>query len=436
MMTVFVLDILLLIILLILGLPIVFCFSGALLFFALFFKLHFVSLLLWGFSKITNPVLLCIPLFILAGGIMSKSGISDALLDFVNLFIGRIKGGLGLVAIITCGIIGAISGSSATGVSAIGPILMPRMVKEGYSRGYSTALVTCSSVLGLLIPPSILMIIYGWTTGTSILACFLATIGPGLLIILFFSITNLISVRKMPLILQQQSPLGFKENMKKKLNTTYIAIPALLMPVIILGGIYGGVFTPGEAAGVAAVISIPIGFLIYRGLKIKTFLEIVKESGTITGSIMIQIFMALILSQVFVMFRIPQELINFIYNITSNKLLILFIINIFLFLQGCVMDDCTSMILSSALMFPMIKELGINPIHFAAILGTNLAMGNLTPPFAPLLYLGMRVCKVEFIEIFKPTLVFIIFGYLPVVIITTYWPALSLFLPRLLGYTF
>jgi tripartite ATP-independent transporter DctM subunit len=432
MMTIVLFDMLVLIILLTLGVPLSFCFGGALLFMSIFTDVSMKGLFLWGFNQIINPILLTIPLFVLAGGVMSESGIAKYLLNFVNAFIGRLRGGLGVVAVVTCAIIGAISGSGLTGVAAIGPILIPQMAKEKYPRGYATALVTCSSILGLLIPPSTIMIIYGWVTETSILACFLATVGPGLLIVVAFSIINLLFARKMPLLLSP--PMEAKVRKKKILNDTWKAIPALSMPVIILGGIYGGVFTPTEAAAVAVVISLPIGFLIYRGLKLNNFYSLVKESATSVGTIMIMILLALMLSQVFVMNRIPQAIISFMFGITTNRFLLLFMINILLFIIGMLVNDATGMVLAAPLLLPLVKELGITPVQFAAIMGTNLAMGGVTPPYASILYLGMRVGKVGFLDILKPTLIFIIFGYVPVVFLTTYWPTLSLFLPRLLGF--
>ena len=432
MITVVLFDMLILIILLTLGVPLSLCFGGALLFMTFFARISMLGILLWGFNQIINPILLTIPLFILAGGVMSESGIAKFLLDFVNAFIGRIKGGLGVVAVVTCAIIGAISGSGFTGIAATGPILIPRMVEEKYSRSYATALITCSSILGLLIPPSTILIIYGWVTGTSILACFLSTVGPGLLIVLTFSIINLFSVRKMPLILT--TPMNFKQKRKKIVVSTWQAIPALSMPVIILGGIYGGVFTPTEAAAVAVIISLPIGFLIYRGLKMKNFYKIVKESATSVGTIMVMILVALMLSQTFVMLQVPQAIIKFMFGITTNKYFLLFMVNILLFIIGMLVNDATGMVLAAPLLLPLVKELGITPVQFAAIMGTNLAMGGVTPPYASILYLGMRVGKVEFTEILKPTLKFIILGYVPVVFLTTYWPELSLFLPRLLGF--
>ena len=432
MITEVIIALIILVVLLMLGLPLPFCFGGALLFMTIAGNISMGGLMLWGFTQMTSFVLLAAPLFILAGSIMGKSGIAQYLLNFVNVLVGRIKGGLGVVATVTCAIIGAISGSGFTGVAAIGPFLIPRMAEEGYPRGYATALVTCSSILGLLIPPSIIMIIYGWVTETSILACFLATVGPGLLIVVAFSIINLIAARQMRLVLEP--PITLREKGGQLLSRGWQAAPALLMPCVILGGIYGGVFTPTEAAAVAVVYSIPVGFLIYRGLTGKNFYRIVREAAITVGAIMVMIYVCLMLAQTFVMLRVPQMVIAFMFGITTNKYLLLLLVNLFLFFIGLIMNDATGIILGAPLLLPLVIEMGISPVHFAAIMGTNLAMGGVTPPYASILYLGMRVGNVEFLDILKPTIKFLVFGYVPIVFVTTYWPALSLWLPRLLGY--
>ena len=432
MITIVGISLIILVLLLMVGVPLPFCFGGALLFLSIFADISPFGLIIWGFGMITSPVILAAPLFIFAGSVMGESGIAKNLFDFVNVLVGRIKGGLGVVSTVTCAIIGAISGSGFTGVAAIGPFLIPRMAGEGYPRGYATALVTCSSILGLLIPPSVIMIIYGWVTETSILACFLATVGPGLLIVLAFSIINLIAARKMRLVLEP--PIALKERGKLFMTRGWHAIPALLMPVIILGGIYGGVFTPTEAAAVAAVYSIPVGFLIYRGLTPKNFYRTVLGATSSVGAIMVMIFVCLLLAQAFVMLRVPQALVAFMFSITTNKYLLLLFINLFLFFIGLIMNDASGMIIGAPLLLPLVIKIGISPVHFAAIMGTNLAMGGVTPPYASILYLGMRVGNVQFLDILKPTIKFLVFGYVPVVFVTTYWPELSLWLPRLLGY--
>lgn len=426
------LDVILLVLLLMLSIPLPYCFAGALFFMSIFGNVSMKSMMLWAYSQSVGTVLLASPLFILAGTYMGGSGVAKRLLDLCDAFIGRIKGGMGVVSIVTCAVIGAISGSGFTGVAATGPIMIPRMVEQGYPNGFATSLVTVSSVLGLLIPPSAIMIIYGWITETSILACFLATVGPGLLVMLLFCLINLIECRKFDLKLMP--PMSFEEKIKVTGKRTVSAIPAMMMPIIILGGIYRGVFTPTEAAAVAAIYSIPVGIFIYKEMKLKNIKQMTFESICSIGSIMVMIIFCLMLSQTFVMLQVPQALIKIIFSITTNKVVILILMNIFLFLVGMIVNDSTGMLLCAPLLLPLVQQLGISPIHFAAIMGVNLAMGGITPPYASILYLGMRIGKCEFKDIIGPTMKLLIFGYVPVVFLTSFYPNLSLFLPRLFGF--
>jgi tripartite ATP-independent transporter DctM subunit len=421
-----------LVILLSLGVPLPYCFGAGLMVMALVGEVTFKGMMLWGFSQLTNPILLAIPLFVFAGTIMSVSGIAASLLKFVNIFVGRVRGGLGVVASISCAIIGAISGSGLTGIAAIGPLLIPEMERKGYPRAYATALIANSSILGLLIPPSVTMIVYGWVTETSILASFLATLGPGLLIMLNFAIVNLVMARKFPLVLDEE--VSFSETIKLAGNNTIHAIPALLMPVIILGGIYGGIMTPTEAAAVAVIYALPVGFMIYRGLTWKKFLEAGKESATAVGAILIMILFSLMLSQLFVMEDIPQALVESIFEITQDKTVLLIMVTLFLFAIGMVVNDITAIILTAPLLMPLMSALGVSPIQFAAIMGVTTAMGGVTPPYASILYLGARIGKVKFTEVIKPAMILLLFGYLPVVVLVLVWPGLSEYIPAMMGY--
>jgi tripartite ATP-independent transporter DctM subunit len=363
---------------------------------------------------------------------MSESGIAASLLRFVNVFVGHVRGGLGVVAAVSCAIIGAISGSGLTGIAAIGPLLIPEMAKRGYPREYATALIANSSILGLLIPPSVTMIVYGWVTDTSILACFLATLGPGLLIMLNFSLVNLWQARKFNLVLDDKP--SFSQLSGEAARRGVHAFPALLMPVIILGGIYGGVMTPTEAAAIAVIYAIPVGFLIYRGLRVSNLISAGKEAATAVGTIMLMILFSMILSQIFVMESIPQEIVKSIFAITEDKVLLLIMINLLLFLVGMVVNDVTAIILIAPLLLPLMDAIGVSPIQFAAIMGVNTAMGGVTPPYASILYLGARIGDVPVTKVIRPAMVLIITGYVPVVFLTSFWPDLSLYLPRLFGY--
>ena len=421
-----------LVVLLTLGVPLPYCFGAGLMVMTLVGEATMRGMMLWGFSQLTNPVLLAIPLFVFAGTIISVRGIAASLLKFVNVFVGRVRGGLGVVATVSCAIIGAISGSGLTGVAAIGPLLIPEMESKGYPRAYATALVANSSILGLLIPPSVTMIVYGWVTDTSILASFLATLGPGLLIMLNFSIVNMVMARKFPLVLDE--PMDTAALMKHASKRTINAIPALLMPVIILGGIYGGIMTPTEAAAVSVIYALPVGFMIYKGLTFRTLLDAGKESASAVGAILIMILFSLMLSQIYVMEDIPQALVDKIFEFTDNKVLLLIMINLFLFGIGMIVNDITAIILTAPLLLPLMTALGVSPVQFAAIMGVNTAMGGVTPPYASILYLGARIGKVKFTEVVKPAMILLIFGYIPVVILVSVWPDLSEYIPRAFGY--
>lgn len=431
-MTTVIVCVILLIVLLMLSIPLPVCFAGALLFMSVFGDVSMSTMMVWVFSQSTGSVLLASPLFIIAGTYMGGSGIAKRLLDFADAFVGHIKGGLGVVSVVTCAVIGAISGSGFTGVAATGPIMIPRMVEQGYSRGYATALVTVSSVLGLLIPPSVVMIMFGWVTESSILACFLSTLGPGLVITLLFCIINLVWSRKFDLKLIEKKPLGLRW---KNRGVSFVkATPALVMPLIILGGIYGGYFTPTEAAAVSAIYSIPIGLWVYRAAKVKDIITMTKDAASTVGSIMVMIISCLMLSRTFVLLQVPEMFANAFMSITDNRIILLILVNIFLFFVGMIVNDTTGVLLCAPLLLPIMRDLGISTIHFAAIMGVNLAMGGITPPYASILYLGMRVGKCEFAEIFKPTMVFLLVGYVPIVFLTTFWPELALWIPRICGF--
>lgn len=445
-MLLFVINILFLLALLILGAPLPFAFGGAFIIMILFGDLPVNSIILWGFNQIISPTLLAVPLFILFGAIVKESGIAERLLRFANLFIGKIKGSIGAVVIVTSSFLGAISGSSFTGIASVGQIMIPRMEKQGYTNGYSTALVSVSSVLGSLIPPSVIMIIYGWTTGTSVLGSFLSTLGPGILLIILFTIIHFVHSNKYFATkgiykeavdeIDPDSNVKFKflGEANSKTRIVISAIPSLLLPVIILGGIYGGYFTPTEAAAIASVLGLFLGIAIYREMKFRNFTSLMKDSSSSIGSIMAMIFFSLLLAQTYVHMQIPQTIVGFFADITDSKVVILIIVTIFLIFVGMIVNDTTAIILTAPLLLPLVVSYGIDPIHFAAIMGVNLAMGGITPPYASVLYFGMRVGNAKFSEVWRPTTMFIIFGYIPVILVTVFFEPLSMFIPRLFGY--
>jgi tripartite ATP-independent transporter DctM subunit len=425
-------GLLILLVLMLVGLPVAMAFGGMAIFLVTWFDMDPGFLIPTAFYKIKSVVLLTIPFFILVGGLMSTGGLAVRLIEFVNSFVGRIKGGLGAVSVVACAMFGSIGGSCSAAVAAIGTVMIPRMEAHGYARGHATALVACASILGQLIPPSVPMILFAFITYESIPGCWLATVGPGILTIITFCILNYFMVRKMPLVLRPKVDLA--EQVRDIGRSTYRATLALLLPVIILGGVYGGIATPTESACIAVLYVIPVSMFVYRSLTLRGLGKSFVTSATTTGVLVIMLFFVMITSRIMTMEKIPQEISAWLVGISPNKYVILIMVNVFLLIIGMLMDDISGTILASSLLFPIMKALGVHPLHFAAIVGVNLGLGNVTPPTAPILYLAGRIGNARIEQYLNPALILMWGGMLPVVLVTTYWPELSLFLPRLAGF--
>ena len=414
---------------LIIGMAVPFAFGLTIIYIAMDTGTDVTSLLPSGYWRMNTLVLLAIPLFILAGGIMEKGKIATPLVDLAEVLVGRVRGGLSAVTVVASAVFGSISGSASATLTCIGSIMLPRLHAANYPRGISSALVANAAPLGLLIPPSAIQIIYAWVTRQSVLKCFLATIVPGLILVLLLIVVNFFLLRKHKQIETTQS----SENLPKQAaQSTIRAFPALLMPIIILGGIYGGIMTPTEAAGIAVFYAIPVGFFVYKGLTRTNFTTTIVEAATTTGVVMVMFFMVMIVSRLLVFEDIPSAAQAAILSVSDNPILILIMVNIAMITIGMLMDDVSGVLLSAPLIFPIVTDLGMDPIHFAAVLGVNLGMGNVTPPTAPLLYLGARVGKTPITEMMSPTLVMILFAWVPTLVSTTFIPELSLWLPNTL----
>ncbi len=422
----------LLVILFLIGVPVGFSFALVVVLMALLLGYDLGFLLPFAFEKISSMIILSIPLFIIAGIIMEKGNITGPLIDFVNSMVGRVRGGLGAAGVIADAIFGAISGSASAAIACIGSIMIPRLVEEeGYPRGYASSLMSAAAGIALLIPPSFSMILYGWITYTSITACFLAGAIPGVLLTFNFILINWVMVGRYRSVRKPTAWPGMKQVSREVGRTGWYALPALFMPVLILGTIYGGIATPTEAAAVAVVYAIPVGFLIYKGLTARIFAGALTESATTIGAIMVALFFAMILGRMLVMENIPQMIAAFMTSVSENKYVLLLMVNAFLFLIGMFMDDITGMIISAPLLLPVIKEIGLSQVHFAAIITTNLTMGLMTPPMAPLIFLGQLIGKTTFPDMIKTSLLFVFLGYLPVVLLTTYFAPIAEWLPVL-----
>jgi C4-dicarboxylate transporter DctM subunit len=428
--TLIIVDALLLTFLLVIGVPVPFCFAGAVLLLMTFGDLGAATFLVGaGYSKISSLVIIAIPLYILAGGIMSRGGIAARLVDLADSLFGRMRGGLGIVVILTTAIFGAISGMASSAVAAIGTIMIPRMEARGYDRGYATALVSASSVLALLIPPSASMILYGWVTGTSILACFLAPVVPGLLLCLFLGFWNFVLTRSMPIAGPEKTDA--REFAREVARRTKRASLGLVMPVLILGFIYGGVTTPTEAAAVAVVYAIPVSIYLYKDINWRDLGEVFWRAGQTTGVLLLLIFFAAMLGRVWTLENVPQQIMEGFLTISENPIILLLLANLFLMIVGMFMEDVSGILLASPLLMPVMTQAGVDPIHFSAIVATNLGMGLITPPTAPILFFAALIGKVPLARMLTPTLVFVFFAYMPVVLLTTFVPTLSMTLPRL-----
>lgn len=387
-------------------------------------------LMKYGYSVCNSLVLLCVPLFIAVGLVMERSGIGKCLVNFVGIFVGRIKGGLAIVAVVACAAFGSIAGSSLATLSCISSIMLPRFEESGYPKAYVATLLTSACPLGLLIPPSAHMILYSWAGRQPLLACFLATVGPGIMLVIMLSIVSLFILRNDPNI-KVRSKMPVRDFIKMAKDDTVAAVPALLMPVIVLGGIYSGTFTPTEAAAVAIIYSVPVGFFIYKQLTMKKLYHTFVETASTTGVIMVMIFCVMMLSRIYIMEDMPGMISDFLRSFSDDKTIILLGVNIVILIMGMIMDDTSCLLLGTPILLPVVQSFGVDPIHFAAIMGVNVAIGLLTPPTAPALYFGIQVTKTPLSAMLKPNMILLVTCWLPTLIAVTYFPDLALWLPRL-----
>ena len=365
---------------------------------------------------------------------MSKGKIGDVLVDLVELIVGKIKGSLAVVSVAATGVFASICGSGAATLSCIGSIMLPKMKSKNYPMEKSAAVVCCSAPIGLLIPPSAGQILVAWTGNLSVLACFLSTLVPGIILMILLGITSYFMFRNEPEMLaaRQYEELPPKVFLKNLGNRSLKATPALFMPFLILGGIYGGIMTPTEAAAVAVFYAIPVAVWIYKGIKFKELKNVFISTATTTGVVMVMVAVMMALGQILIMENIPSKVLAFFMMISSNKYVILLMINIFLVVIGMTMDDSCGLMLCTPLLLPIIYKLGISPYQFSAIIGVNLGMGNIMPPTAPFLYISAKMADVNAAKVFKHCLTLILFAYIPTLILTTYVPATATFFPNLL----
>ena len=384
----------------------------------------FTKAIMSGFSSFT---LVAIPLFTFAGDIMGKGGISKRLINVAKLSLGNRTGGLGIVSIVACMIFAAISGTGSATVAAIGLIMIPEMLEAGYDRAYSASLVATAGTLGTIIPPSICMVVYVIAAGCSVTAMFTAGFPVGILVGAVLCIYCALSCRK-----RGYKPVYVKYTAKDWIKTIVEAIPSFLVPVIILGGIYGGIFTPTEAAAAGCVLGVIISVFVYKEVKLSDIPYMAFRSVIISAPVMFIIGVSTGFGRVLAITQMPSMIAEGILGITSNSVLLLILINLLLLLVGTFMETNAAIIILTPILLPIVTALGINPIHFGMIMILNLAIGFITPPLGANLFMASEISRVKF-ETLAKTIWPWIGAMIVVLIIITYIPQISLFLPQMMG---
>lgn len=384
----------------------------------------FVQSMLQGLNSFP---LMAVPLFTFAGEVMGKGGISRRLIDVSSLLTGRFTGGLGIVTIITSLFFAAIAGTGSAAVAAIGLIMIPTMVKKGYDKGYASALVATAGTVGVIIPPSVCMVVYAVAAGASISGLFMAGIVPGILIGVGLIIYSVIYSKKH----------GYKGDDKKYTakeagKTIINAIPGLMIPVIILGGIYGGIFTPTEAAAIAGIYGVLIGIFVYKEIKFKDLLHLAFRSVLMSAPVLMIIGISTGFGRILTITQVPTAIANMILGITNSKILVLLLINVLLLIVGTFMETNAAIIILTPILLPIVTMLGVNPIHFGIIVVMNLSIGFITPPLGANLFMACQVGEISFDELVKKIWPWI-FVMILLLLLITYIPGISLCLPKALG---
>lgn len=375
------------------------------------------------YSGVDSFTLMAIPFFILAGNIMSAGGVSGRLVDLASAFLGRMTGGLALVSTAACTFFGAISGSAPATTAAIGSIMIKPMVERGYSKVFAAATVAASGTIGLLIPPSITAVIYGVIANVSIGKLFMGGIIPGLIMaVALMAVEYYISKQR-----------GYHGDEAVSAAKTLVAfkrsILALVMPLIILGGIYGGIFTPTEAAVVAVVYGLIVGIFVYKELTYSVAVKVFLDSAKSTAVIMYLVATAHIFSYILASEQIPQKITSAMLSISTEPIMILMLINLALLIVGTFLDNAVAMVLLTPIFYPVIMSVGIDPVFFGVLMVLGLAIGQITPPVGLCLFVACNIGNVSIEAISKEVIPWLIM-LIAVLLMITFMPGLVLWIPN------
>lgn len=375
------------------------------------------------FTGLDSTVLLAIPMFIFAGRIMSDGGISKRIIDLSYSVVGWIPGSLGIVTVISCMFFAAISGSAPATVAAIGGIMVPTMIDDGYPAGFSAALVAAGGVIGCIIPPSIPFVNYGLITGVSVGDLFMSGFVPGMMMGSALIIPTVFLAVK-----NKWGRNLVKFNIKKFLVALKNSILGILMPVIILGGIYSGLFTPTEAAAVACVYGMIVCMFIYKEISIKNLPNITFDSAKTAATILFIVASANSFAYIISTLQVPQMLTAWVTSITTNKYIILFLINIILLINGCFMEETATTFIYTPMLFPLVTAVGVSPIHFGTIMVMNMTIGLITPPLGINLFVAQGIDKRATFSAICKNVIPLFLGETLILFLVTYIPQIALFL--------
>ena len=400
-------------------------FLGAAFGFAYFADLPLITLGQAMFLKLDKFSLLSIMFFVLSGNLMAHGAIARKIVETANAFIGSLKAGLPVTGVVSCAMFGAVSGSALATLAAIGGLMVPALRKKGFGENYTIGLMTTSSILGIIIPPSIPMIIYCLVTDVSIAKLFMAGFLPGILLTILLSGYCIYHSKVDKSVIETQK-FSFK-NVWKALST---GIWALLMPVIIFGGIFSGVFTATEAAVVASVYAYLVEFFIYRELSMKEIARITIDSGVTIAAILVITAGSMVLSDYLTVMQIPDRITTWIVATLNTQLFFWLMVNILLLIVGCLMEVIAAILILAPILLPAALQLGIDPVHFGLIMCVNLGIGYVTPPVGVNCFLAARLFKIPTVQAFKailPTMLVMLVG----LAILTAFPIISTILPTI-----
>jgi tripartite ATP-independent transporter DctM subunit len=416
------------VLLMVIGMPIAYALGLAALIGALWIELPLDAVMIQLAAGINKFSLLAIPFFVLAGAIMAEGGMARRLVAFAGVAIGFVRGGLSLVNILASTFFGAISGSSVADTASIGSVLIPEMERKGYPRDFATAVTVSGSVQAILIPPSHNAVIYSLAAGgtVSIAALFMAGVLPGLLMGLVLSILCLLVARK------KNYPKGEVVPFKEALKIAVDALWGMMTMVIILGGILSGVFTANESASVAVLWAFFVTMFVYRDYKWSDLPKLVHRTVKTVTIVMILIGFAACFGYLMTLMQIPLKVTAFFTGLSDNKYVILLLINIMLLILGTLMDMSPLILILTPILLPVVKTLGIDPVHFGMIMMVNLGMGLITPPVGTVLFVGSAIAKLKIGVVARAMTPFFVALFI-VLMLVTYMPWLSLWLPRVLG---